>query len=242
MAYDGKGSVWGVTDNGLFRISVSEVYSHFDEHEGLDGQVTCIEMVEGKLFVGTLKGLFKLEEGHFVKVEGIYQACWQLAETVRKNVIAATSEGVFTYGHSSHRLSNKMSLSILVENDDTFLSGEMDGIYRRGYDGFEEKVDDISYTVLMSQDKHGGIWALTLGGEYYYMAPRAKHFSRQKVGPLSLLFEYEDNTGRHWRSREDGKGLTTDNMNKEFAAWFEPFANYNIQAMLIDNGIEECFF
>ncbi len=237
LAYDGKGSVWGVTDNGLFRISVSEVYSHFDEHEGLDGQVTCIDMVEGKLFVGTLKGLFLLEDGHFVKVEGIYQSCWHLAETVRKNVIAATSEGVFTYGHSSHRLSNKMSLSILVENDDTFLSGEMDGIYRRGYDGFEEKVDDISYTVLLSRDKHGGIWALTLGGEYYYMAPKAKHFNRQKAGPLSLLFEYEDYLGRHWHSREDGKGLMADNMKKEFAAWFEPFANYNIQAMLINNGI-----
>ena len=238
LAYDGKGSVWGSTDNGLFRISVSEIYSHFDEHEGLDGQVTCIAMAQDKLFVGTLKGLFLLEDGHFVKMEGINQACWQLAETVRKNAIAATSDGVFTYGHSLHHLSKKMSLCILVENDDTFLSGELDGIYRRGYDGFEEKLDDISYTVIMRYDKQGGVWALTLGGEYYYMAPGAKHFKRQKEGPLSLLFEFTDDQGRHWRSRENGEGLVSDGMKDDFAAWFEPFAKYNIQAMLIDKRMK----
>ena len=237
LAYDGKGSVWGATDNGLFRISVSEIYSRFGEHEGLDGQVTCMTMAQGRLFVGTLKGLFLLENGRFIKVEEVQQACWQLAETERHNAIAATSDGVFTYGHAAHRLSSNTSLSILVENDDTFLSGELDGIYRRGYDGSEQKVDDISNTVLMHRDKRGGVWAINLGGECYYLSPGAQHFSRQKEGPLSLLFEYIDDTGRHWRSRDNGEGLNTEGLKRDFALWFEPFAHYNIQAMLIDKGI-----
>ncbi|MBQ9362939.1 MAG: hypothetical protein IJT97_05880 [Bacteroidaceae bacterium] len=237
LAYDGKGSVWGATDNGLFRISVSEIYSHFDEHEGLSGQVTSIAMAQEKLFVGTLQGLFMLEDGLFVKIEGIHQACWQLAETVRKNAIAATSDGVFAYGHSLHQLSTKMSLAILVENDDTFLSGELDGIYRRGYDGYEEKIDDINYTVQMQHDKRGGVWALTLGGEYYYLALGAKHFKQQKKGPFSLLFEFTDDKGKRWHTYENGEGLTTDNMDKDFAIWFEPFAKYSIQAMLINKDI-----
>lgn len=234
LAYDGKGSVWGATDNGLFRISVSEIYSHYSEHEGLTGQVSSITIIDDKFFVGTLQGMFRFEEGKFVKVEGIDQACWQLATTVRKNALAATSNGVFTYGHSIHRLSKQISLSVVVENDDTFLSGELDGIYRRGYDGYAQKLDDISNTIRMEKDKRGGIWALTLGGEYYYLAPGGKHFKKQKEGPLSLLFEYKDPTGRKWRCHDDGRGLICDDMPRDFMMWFEPFANYNIQAMLID--------
>jgi len=238
LAYDGKGTAWGVTDNGLFRLSVSEVYTRYGEHEGLHGQVTCMAMAEGNLFVGTLQGLFRQEGERFVRVEAIDQACWQLAETMHKNALAATTNGVFTYGHSAHRQSDRLSLSVLVENEDSYLSGEQDGIYRRWYDQEQEQcIDPIPYTVKMKQDKRGGVWALTLHGEYYYLAPGQAHFKRQKEGPLSMLFEYTDERGNRWHTANDGKGLVCDGMPREMAVWIHPFADYNIQAMLVDKGI-----
>ena len=42
LSYDGKGTVWGATDNGVFRMSVQENYTRFGEKEGLRGQVSCI--------------------------------------------------------------------------------------------------------------------------------------------------------------------------------------------------------
>ena len=53
LAYDGKGTVWGATDNGVFSLSVQEIYTHFTEKEGLRGQISCIAMNGPTLMVGT---------------------------------------------------------------------------------------------------------------------------------------------------------------------------------------------
>ena len=235
--YDGKGTVWGATDNGIFSISLSEVYTYFGQNEGLHGQVTCISETDDKLYVGTLQGLYQLKGDRFEKLEEINQACWQLGETARKNVIAATTNGVFAYGAKVNQKSDKMSLSILVENDESFLSGELDGIYRRWYDDRWELVDSITNVIKMQKDDKGDIWALTLGGEHYYKPVRKEHFTRQKKGVLSLLLEYTDDKGKHWHCNDDGMGLMMDGMPDELAMWLRPFSKYNIQAMYVNNGI-----
>lgn len=237
LAYDGMGTVWGVTDNGLFSISISELYTYFSTNEGLHGQVTCIAEAENRLFVGTLQGLFYLKGDRFEKLEGMDQACWQLTETVKRSVLAATTNGVFTYGHAVHRKSDKMSLSVLVEDVDTYLSGELDGIYRRDYDGGGQLVDSIPNVIKMRKDKDGGIEALTLGGEHYYMAAGAAHFTRQKGGKLSQLLEYTDDKGYLWHCHDDGMGVMLDGMPDNMSVWLRPFSSYSIQAMYVNDGI-----
>ena len=235
--YDGKGTVWGATDNGLFRISISEIYTQFGELEGLHGQVTDIAEAEGRLFVGTLQGLFWLEGDHFVKLPGIDQACWELRPTVRGSILAATTDGIFTYDDHVSMKSQDMSLSLLVENETSFLSGEMDGIYRRTYDRKSELIDPIPNVIKMKKDDRGGIWALTLGGEHYYMPAKKDHFTRQNNGILSLLLEYTDDKGMNWHCNDDGMGLVMDGMSKELAMWLHPFSGHSIQAMFIKDGI-----
>ena len=235
--YDGKGTVWGATDNGLFRISTTEIYTQFGEAEGLRGQVSSIAEAQGRLFVGTLQGLFWLEDDHFVKLPGMDQACWQLDETVRGSIIAATTNGVFTYDDHISLKSQNMSLTLLVENDNSFLSGEMDGIYRRTYDRQEQLIDPIPNVVKMKKDDRGGIWALTMGGEHYYMPAKKDHFTRQNNGILSLLLDYTDDKGMYWHCNDDGMGLVMDGMSKELASWLQPLAGYSIQALFIKDGI-----
>lgn len=235
--YDGKGTVWGATDNGIFCISVSEVYTYFGQNEGLHGQVTCIAEAEGRLFVGTLQGLYYLKDGRFEKLDAINQACWQLAETVKKNVIAATTNGVFTYGVEVTQKSDKMSLSVLVENDESYLSGELDGIYRRWYDDRWVLLDSINNVIKMQKDDKGDVWALTLGGEHYYKPAKKEHFTRLKKGTLSQLLEYTDDKGEHWHCNDDGMGLVMEGMPDDLAMWLRPFSKYSIQAMYVNNGI-----
>ncbi len=235
--YDGKGTVWGATDNGLFRISTTEIYTQFGEAEGLRGQVTCIAEAKGRLFVGTLQGLFWLEGDHFVKLPGMNQACWQLDETVRGSILAATTNGIFTYDEYISLKSQKMSLSVLVENNNSFLSGEMDGIYRRTYERQEQMIDPIPNIVKMKKDDRGGIWALTMGGDHYYMAAKKDHFTRQNNGILSLLLDYTDDKGKYWHCNDDGMGLVMDGMSKELALWLHPLSNYSIQALFIKDGV-----
>ncbi len=235
--YDGKGTVWGATDNGLFRISISEIYTQYGVMEGLHGQVTSIADVNGRLFVGTLQGLFWLEDDHFVKLPGMEQACWDVQATIRGSVIAATTDGIFTYDDHVSSKSNDMSLSLLVENDNSFLSGEMDGIYRRTYNKESQLIDSIPNVIKFKKDERGGIWALTLGGEHYYMSAKKSHFTRQNNGILSLLLEYTDDKGKYWHCNDDGTGLVMDGMSKEMAMWLHPLSHYSIQAMFIKDGI-----
>ncbi len=235
--YDGKGTVWGATDNGIFSIAISEIYTYFGQNEGLHGQVTCIAEAEDRLFVGTLQGLYYMKGDRFEKLDEINQACWQLAETEQRAAIAATTNGVFTYGVKVSQKSDKMSLSILVEDNNSYLSGELDGIYRRWYDGRSELVDSITNVIKMQKDEHGGVWALTLGGEHYYKSARKSHFIRQKKGILSQLLEYTDDKNKHWHCNGDGTGLVMDGMPEELAKWLRPFSRYSIQAMYVHDGI-----
>lgn len=237
ISYDGNGTIWGATDNGLFRISVTETYTQFGPAEGLHGQVTCIAEANGRLFVGTLQGMFYKEGDHFVKVPGMEQACWQLDATIRGSIIAATTNGIYTYDDHLSEKSQNMSLSILVDNDNSFLSGELDGIYRRTYDRKSELIDPIANVIKMKKDDRGGIWALTVGGEHYYKSAKKDHFTRQNNGILSMLLEYTDDKGKHWHCNDDGMGLLYDGMPKELATWLHPFSVYNIQAMYVTDGV-----
>ena len=90
LAYDGKGSVWGATDNGVFRIFTSEIYTHFGENEGLRGQISCIAKSNNVLMVGTFQGLFRLQGQRFHQVEGVAHACWQLEPNGSGGLLAAT--------------------------------------------------------------------------------------------------------------------------------------------------------
>ena len=237
LAYDGKGTVWGATDNGVFCLSVSEIYTHFGEDEGLRGQIACLTKWQGKLMVGTFQGLFQLEGQRFRQVEGVNQACWQLVEGKEGELLAATSDGVYTYanGHATH-LTTQFTLSLLNMGDGSHLVGELECVCRYNSAGRQviDKIQNISH---FKKDKHGGVWAMTVMGEYYYLKPGKEHFERQKEGPISMLFEYIDEEGHTWRSNDNGIGLVCDPSTDQLKQWLEPLAGVNVQTMLLKDGI-----
>ncbi|MBO4673588.1 MAG: hypothetical protein J5616_04490 [Bacteroidaceae bacterium] len=237
LAYDGKGTVWGATDNGVFCLSVSEIYTHFSENEGLRGQIACIAKWQGKLMVGTFQGLFQLDGQRFRQVEGVNQACWQLVEGKEGALYAATSDGVYTYanGHAT-QLTTQFTLSILNMDDGSHLAGELECVSRYSSAG-RQVIDNIKNILHFKKDKQGGVWAMAVTGEYYYMGAGKEHFERQKEGPISMLFEYADDEGRTWRSNDNGVGLVCAPSDKQLKQWLEPFASTNVQTMLLKDGI-----
>ena len=238
LAYDGKGTVWGATDNGVFNISVSEIYTHFTEKEGLRGQISCIAMSGPTLMVGTFQGLYRLEGQRFVPVDKINHACWQIAQGPAGSLYIATSDGVYQYANQSARqLSTQFALSIAALEDGSYLVGELARVCRFRPGESLRSVDDIPTITSFKNDENGGVWALTLAGDYYYMAADGKAFEKREEGPISKLFEYRDNAVNLWRSRENGSGLYYDNMPDDLKPWIEPFADYVVMAMLIDKGL-----
>ena len=238
LDYDGKGTVWGATDNGVFSLSVSEIYTHFTEKEGLRGQISCIALCGNDLMVGTFQGLFRLDGQRFIPVGQINHACWQIVQVGGGRVYVATSDGVYEYaGGVARQLSNQFTLSIAALSDGSYLFGELERISRFRPGKGVEPVGDIANITRFKTDDRGGVWAMTLAGDSYYLAAGAETFEPREESPFSKLFEYEDRDGNLWRSHDNGLGIAYDGMPDALKPWIEPFAAFNVQAMLVDNGL-----
>lgn len=238
LSYDGKGTVWGATDNGVFRLSVQEIYTHFTEKEGLRGQVSCIARSGGSLIVGTFQGLYRLEGRRFYQVNNVSHACWQIQQGPGDILYVATQNGVYEYSNGQARqLTKPFTLSVMAMEDGTYLAGELERIcLYRGQDEVRV-VGDIPNITRFKKDGSRGLWAMTLSGEYYYMESGTDRFEKRSEGPISKLFEYEDYEGNLWQCYDNGLGLRQENMTDALKERIEPFRGYSVQAMFKDGGI-----
>ena len=239
LAYDGKGTVWGATDNGVFSISVSdEIYTHFTEKEGLRGQISCISTSGASLMVGTFQGLYRLEGQKFHLVPNVNQACWQMAQGPGETLYVATSDGVYEYSRGvARQLTTQFALSIVALEDGSYLVGELEHLVRMR-PGEEVRVEEAIPTVIrFKADDRTGLWALTLAGDTYHMAPGSASFEKTEDSPMSNLFEYEDYAGHLWRCFDNGVGLYYEDMPEDVEPWIEPFAGFSVQAMLVDGDL-----
>lgn len=237
LAYDGKGTVWGATDNGVFSISVSEVYTRFTEKEGFRGQISCIEMCGPTLMVGTFQGLFRLQEQRFVQVPEINHACWQMVQGAPGTLYAATSDGLYEYVNGKVRqLTTRFSLSITALGDGSYLIGELEQVCRFRPGEGVRPIGPIPTVTSFLKDGYG-VWALSLAGDYYYMKDGEQEFQPMESGPISRLFEYVDKDGHVWHSSGDGTGLYYDDMPEDLRKWVEPFAQSKVNTMLVQDGL-----
>ena len=237
LAYDGKGTVWGATDNGVFGISVSEIYTRFTEKEGLRGQISCIEMCGPTLMVGTFQGLYRMEGQKFIPVAKITHACWQMAQGGDGTMYVATSDGLYEYAKGSVRqLTTQFSLSIAALGDGSYLVGELERVCRFRPGETPAVVAAIPNITRFKKDDRG-MWAMTLAGDYYFMAAGSPSFEKKDLGPISKLFEYEDPSGNVWRSNSNGTGISFEDVPEYLNEWIAPFADFKVNAMLVHDGL-----
>ena len=231
LAYDGKGSLWGITDNGVFVVILSPVYSYYTEKYGLEGQVNTILATGGELLVGTLQGLFRLgDQDSFSRVGNMNVACWQLMELQPGKALAATANGVYMCSNDVRQLTSRHSLSVILDND-RFLSGELDGIYLNTFNGSSTKISNVPNVVKFEKDYTGGIWALSLNRNIYYKALDSDEFERHLSDNMSLLFEYKDKEGTVWKPAYKDLGLTSSFLTERQEKWLKPLHAYSITAM-----------
>lgn len=170
LATDGQGSLWGATDQGIFRIHFPSFYSRFTAWEGLRGEVTTIQRHLGELWVGTLDGLFRLNpaQNRFEPVPGIRQACWQLKTNSSRECYAATTNGLFRiHQHQVVPISDQNTLSVTFDpvDEKVLYTGELDGIYRiRGRE--RTKISPVEKAVKL-EFIQGKLWVETLYGALY---------------------------------------------------------------------------
>lgn len=234
MAYDGKGTIWGASDNGLFAIYQSNIYGHYGESDGLYGQVTSILADRDRLYVGTLQGLFILgENDKFSRVPEIDLACWQIIKNNDGTILAATANGVFSISQSVHQIIPNHTLSLYAEPDGKFLAGTLDGIIQCSLNGSTITTDHIANIVKFRYHK-GCVWAVDINNATYYRPESGTHFARGKSKDYSVLFDYTDKDGHIWKTSRNGHGLVSSALSEKQNKWCKPLSDYSIQAMDIN--------
>ena len=177
LDYDGRGTLWGVADNGVFAVAIPSIYSRFTINEGLPGEVLSITEYEGRKYVGTNNGLFCLEGKRFHRVGNIINACWDLKRS-DNGLLAATANGIYRIlpnGKVEHQTSAS-SMSILVDGSQ-FYSGEMDGVYLADISGNNRtKVCDLEKATKIIMDAAGTVWLQSIYGEIWRKSSSDKHF------------------------------------------------------------------
>ncbi len=223
ITYDGKGTIWGTTDNGIFAVSASPVYSRYGEDEGLKGQITCLLENNKTLYVGTLLGLYQLKDNRLHRIDGIDQACWQMVESKQGTLLIATADGIFEYKNNVLRqITKRHALSICVRPDGKFISGELDGVHLNDLAGNSAMLDGNIKNVCK---------IIPVSGTDKY-----KYISLDNPDS-NVLFSYTDDKNNTWTTREDGYGLTCKGISENIQKWLTPFDDLNIQAMYVKDGI-----
>ena len=236
-AYDGRGQIWGATTKGVFAMQVPSAYSRFTQHEGLTGEVLSILKSDGKMYVGTDDGLFRLNGRQFEHVSGIKFACWDMKKSSR-GLLAATAEGVYRLlpDGSTKQLSIYTATAILEDGQNIY-TGEQNGVYLMGADGQgRRKVSGLENVRKIVKDSEGTIWLQNLYGMVWYKKAGAELFSHYRIkgkeesvstiveaGKKVIVVDAEDTKPFPYPlySFADDKGVSwlTNNEGKELYRW-----------------------
>ncbi len=262
LAYNGKGILWGATNNGLFCIAVPTTYTHSTAQEGLRGEALSILYHEGTLYAGTTNGLFYMEDKFFHPVANMSHQCWQMI-TTKKGLLVATSNGLYLVNNKNNaqRLNNQNTMSV-KEAQGGFYTGEPDGVYLNGDNGSRKKIADLERVTQIYMDEKGAMWLQNLYGIIWCKKAAEKDFHQvilegDKTVPGMIVptdkglltisanqtepipypqMAYKDKTGTTWLTNSDGRGLyciKDGNRQKTYEKQLNAIGEYNVRDMLL---------
>ncbi len=178
LAYNGKGMLWGATENGIFSMSIPSGYTRFTQTEGVHGEVYSMRKFAGKMWVGTTSGLYCQDGPVFRHVEVVNRLCWAIEE-MNNQLLVASEEGLFAISAagSIRQLTTKPTRSILVNND-LFYTGEDDGVYLNSMTGTRYIICNQSNVTRILKDKDEVMWLQTLYGEIWTRSKNQPTFTK----------------------------------------------------------------
>ena len=264
ITYNGRGLIWGATDNGIFCIAFPSVYTHFTAKEGVHGEVLSLQLYQQEVYAGTQNGLFRMQGKTFVHVPEISYACWQLVHQ-GDALLAATADGIYRINakHQVSHLTTGNTLSLLVEKDGIY-SGEADGIYYNSNSGERKKISDIEKVVKILRDNQQTIWIENLYGHIWKCTDRlrfqeVKNSGDEEMaalveyrGKVSVVastavepfpyssFSYADKEDNLWLTNNKGKMLycmKDGNQQPLLSEATYPLMDFSVRAMIHENSL-----
>ncbi|EIL92262.1 histidine kinase [Rhodanobacter fulvus Jip2] len=180
MFQDREHGLWLALDNGLSRLDVASPLTLFSRNSGLDGTVLAMRRFQGRLYVGTTKGLFLLHSGidgnaEFVALDGVRAQVWSFLD-MGDSLLAATSQGVVEVSNVVAKpcaapvcTSGDVAFSLLrsIRDPSRVFVGLRNGlaVMRRDGDKWidEGRIPGISGDIRsLAHDDHDNLWLGTL--------------------------------------------------------------------------------
>ncbi len=178
LAYNGKGVLWGATENGIFSMSIPSGYTRFTQTEGLHGEIYSMRKFAGQMWVGTTSGLYRQEGPIFRHEETVNRLCWAMEE-MNNQLLVASEEGLFVINSTGtvRKLTSSPTRSILVYND-LFYTGEDDGVYLNSLTGTRYIIGKQTNVTRILKDDDDVMWLQTLYGEIWTRSKNQPTFTK----------------------------------------------------------------
>jgi PAS domain S-box-containing protein len=109
---DNNDNLWLALNNGIARCDINEPISYWNKLHGLDGFVTSMTRYQGTIYIGTLQGLFSLQDSKISRVSSEISQAWsfltfKIPNKNKELLLIGAIEGVFV-------LDNKNLLKIPI--------------------------------------------------------------------------------------------------------------------------------
>lgn len=201
---DRDNNVWLALNDGIGHLDIPSPVSLFDGGDGLKGAITFIVRFQGRLFVGTLYGLFEIQNNRPVRVSGSDGGCLG-ASVSNGNLYIASSKGLFQWSGNGGlvRLNSNFSLSVTgSKSGQMLLVGLQDGLemLERSAGGWNtRRVKEVSTQIVGATEYPAGtFWLETLSNgviKYVPATSATKAFSAAQgiSSPLYNKFSIYNN-------------------------------------------------
>lgn len=246
LTYDHNHCVWGATDKGIFVIEAMSPYGRISEKQDLKGEVNCVNDLDGKLYIGTMEGLFTINGTKVTRLIKEDAVCWQFDNYDDEKIICATTGGTYCITKTEiKRINSNTTFSVCMgHGTQEFYAGETDGIYHCNLSGNHKLVANIEKVTKLSID-HDNLIAETIFGQLWQISLTTgqKKCLRDKADPNSPKVKTTDCFGTVWQTDGDGRNLslmTHSNYANKLLPWINPFRNLNINALHINKDGNIC--
>lgn len=242
IATDDKGNLWGVTDNGVFRVFLPSLFSRYTSQEGLKGEVVSVARYNEKLYVGTLQGLYLLEKNRFIQIKDIKQACWTLCISSENELYAAASDGLFLIHKDKYidKITERAVFSLVFTGKTEFLFGAMEGIFRCELPKRNiQRLNNIEKVISLEKKENLSIEAKTIYGEVYIQKNPNRSFMRFSHREQESMTLYTDQDGYCWQTDLKGKNLYVDHLEyntNRINRYLSALRNYVVRVIYIEEG------
>jgi signal transduction histidine kinase/ligand-binding sensor domain-containing protein len=165
---DRDGYLWIALNDGIAKMNVPSPISHFDNDNGLKGEVTSISRFNGKLYVGTLYGLFYIENNRVKQVPD-FKGSVLAFEKDGEALLIATNRGIMRWqpGAGSRTITNEFSLSLAVSKSDPAvayvgLQNGFEELRRTGGAWSAKRIKGIDDQIVGIMEQDNQVWLETL--------------------------------------------------------------------------------